>query len=331
MEQVARPSLQELRDAAEQIQDVVVHTPLVPLHHHQSSSDILLKPETHQAVASFKLRGIFNAVACLTEQERQRGLSTVSAGNTAQALAWTARYFGVSARSLMPDTAPHSKIDAVRAYGATPILVPVADLFRYLREHGWESEPYTYIDPWTDRNVMTGHGSIGLEVLADCPDVESVFVSVGGGGLIAGVGSALKALKTPVRVIGVEPAGCPSLHASFEAGKPVSVECHTICDGVAVPYITEEMYPLLRQLVDEVVLVSETDVKRAIRRLALEDKRVVEGAGALPVAAALAMPKEKRGRSVAIVSGGNIDREKLTAILNDPTLDSSAANESEGR
>ncbi len=315
MEQVVRQSLQEVRDAAERIQDVIVHTPLVSLHTYQDTSDILLKPEIHQAVASFKLRGIFNAAACLTDQEKERGLTTVSAGNTAQALAWTACYFGVSARSLMPDTAPRSKIEAVRARGATPVLVPVEDLFRYLRERGWESEAYTYIDPWTDRKVMTGHGSIGLEILADCPDVDTVFASVGGGGLIAGVGSALKALKTPVKLIGVEPAGCPSLHASFEAGKPVSVECHTICDGVAVPYITEGMYPLLRELVDEVVLVSETDVKRAIRRLALEDKLVVEGAGALPVAAALAMPKEKRGRSVAVVSGGNIDADELAAII----------------
>jgi len=318
MERLTRPSLQELRDAAERIRDVVVRTPLVPLHCHQPfqrSGDVLLKIEIHQTTGSFKLRGIFNVVSQLTERERQRGLSTVSAGNTAQALAWAARYYGVSARSLMPDTAPRTKIEAVRAYGATPVLVPREKVFRYLRERGWESEPYTFIHPWTNRAVMTGHGSIGLEILDDCPDVDRVFVSVGGGGLIAGVASALKALKSSVKVMAVEPQGCPSLHASFQAGRPVSVDCNTICDGVAVPYITQEMYPLLRELVEEVVLVSEEDVKRAICRLALRDKLVVEGAGALPLAAALAMPREKRGKCVAVISGGNIDGDKLAGIL----------------
>ena len=321
MELATRPSLEDIRQAADRIRDVIVETPLVPLHSFESTSDILLKPEIHQAVTSFKMRGVFNAVAALGDDERQKGLSTVSAGNTAQALAWAARYFGVSARSLMPETAPRSKIEAVRAYGATPVLVPVEELFRYLREHGWESEPYVYIHPWTNQNVMIGHASIGLEIFADCPDVDSVFVSVGGGGLIAGVASALKALKPSVKVIGVEPEGCPSLHASFEAGKPASVDCNTICDGVAVPYITEEMFPLLRELVDEVVLVSETDVKRMIRRLALGNKMIAEGAGALSAAAAMAMPQPKRGKSVAVISGGSIDRDKLTAILDDPSLE----------
>src|SRR3990172_8847991 len=172
MERLTRPSLQELRDAVERIRDVVVHTPLVPLHCHQPfqrSRDVLLKLEIHQATGSFKLRGIFNAVSRMTERERHRGLSTVSAGNTAAALAWAARYFGVSARSLMPDTAPRSKIEAVRAYGATPVLVPREEVFRYLRERGWESEPYTFIHPWTNRPVMTGHGSIPLQILPHYP------------------------------------------------------------------------------------------------------------------------------------------------------------------
>ena len=316
-----RPSLDDIRQAADRIRNVIVDTPLVPLHSFDSTSDILLKPEIHQAVTSFKLRGIFNAVASLSDDERQKGLSTISAGNTAQALAWAARYFRVSARSLMPEGAPRSKIEAVRAYGATPVLVPVGELFRYLREHGWESEPYAYIHPWTNQNVMIGHASIGLEILADCPDVHSVFVSVGGGGLIAGVASALKALKPSVQVIAVEPQGCPSLHASFEAGKPRSVDCDTICDGVAVPYITEEMFPLLRELVDDVVLVSETDVKRMIRHLALGNKMIVEGAGALSAAAAKTVPQKKRGKSVAVLSGGSIDSNKLTAILNDSSLE----------
>jgi threonine dehydratase len=321
MKPVTRPSLEEIEQAAERIRKVIVHTPLVPFHTFDRAPDILLKPEIHQAVTSFKLRGVFNAVASLGEEERLRGLSTVSAGNTAQALAWAARYFGVPARSLMPESAPRSKIDAVRSYGGTPVLVSVEELFRYLREHGWENEPYTYIDPWTNRAVLTGHGSIGLEIMADCPEVETVFISVGGGGLIAGVGSAMKAIKPSVRVIAVEPDGCPALHASFQAGKPTSVDCHTICDGVAVPYITEEMYPLLREIVDDVVLVSEKSVKAMIKRLALHNKLVVEGAGALPAAAAVAIPKGQRGKSVCVLSGGSIDTDKLIDILSDATLE----------
>jgi threonine dehydratase len=314
---VTRAPLDAIRAAAERIRGVAQHTPLVPLHSHDARRDILLKLEVHQPVASFKIRGVFNAVATLTATQRQRGLSTVSAGNTAQALAWSARHFGVAARSLMPDTAPRSKIEAVRAYGGEPILVPVEELFRYLQEHGWEEEPHAFIHPWTNPAVMTGHGSIGLEIVADCPDVETVFVPVGGGGLIAGVGSALKALRPAVRVIGVEPEGCAALHASFEAGKPASVDCHTMCDGVAVPYITDEMFPLLRELVDEVVRVSESAVASAIRRLAFRNKLVVEGSGALPLAAALATPTRARGKSVCVLTGGNLDAEKLLAILRD--------------
>ncbi|MFQ5792548.1 MAG: pyridoxal-phosphate dependent enzyme [Acidobacteriota bacterium] len=321
MTPVARPSLTEVEEAASRIRKVILHTPLVPLHSEVSRGDILLKPEIHQAVTSFKLRGVFNAVALLPEEVRLRGVSTVSAGNTAQALAWAARYFGIPARSLMPDTAPRSKVEAVRSYGGTPALVSVEELFRYLREHGWEKEPYAFIHPWTDPNVMTGHGSLGLEIMADCSEVGAVYVPVGGGGLIAGVGSAMKAIKPSVRVIAVEPEGCPGLHASFEAGRPVSVECHTICDGVAVPYVTEEMYPLLREVVDEVVLVSESAVKSAIRRLALRNKMIVEGAGALSLAAAVAAPAKGDGPSICILTGGSIDTDKLVSILSDEALD----------
>lgn len=312
---VARPTLLEIREAARRIRDVVVRTPLVPLHVYSGRTPILLKPEIHQPVTSFKIRGVYNAVASMPEDIRRRGVSTVSAGNTAQALAWSARRFGVPARSLMPDTAPRSKIEAVEAYGATPVLVTVEELFRYLEERGWEREPYAFVHPWTDRTVMTGHASVGLEIFQDAPDVESAFIPVGGGGLIAGVGSALKALNPKIKVIAVEPEGCPSLHASFRAGRPVRVECRTICDGVAVPYVTAELYPLLREVVDEVVLVAEESVKAAIRRVALRNKIVVEGAGALSVAAATARPESDRRVSVCLLTGGSIDADALAAIL----------------
>ena len=226
MTNVRPPKIGEIREAARSLKDVVLRTSLVPLHSFGNPSTILLKPEVHQAVTSFKICGVYHAVSSLDDEQRQRGISTVSAGNTAQALAWVGRKFGVPARSIMPDSAPTTKIDAVRAYGGEPVLVPMDEVFRYLREHLWEREPYAFIHPWTNRNVLIGHGSLGLEILEDCPDVETVFVPVGGGGLIGGVGTALKALKSDVRVIAVEPEGCPSLYESLRADRPVATTAH---------------------------------------------------------------------------------------------------------
>lgn len=317
MSRTAGLSLHEIRSAAEGLSGLVVRTPLVPLHGAEGDQDILLKPEIHQPVGSFKIRGILHAVRSLPDDRRAAGLLTVSAGNTAQALAWCGRRFGVPARSLMPEGAPVTKVEAVRALGGTPVLVPVDEVFRFLRERGWEGEPEAFVHPWIDRDVMIGHASLALEILEDAPDVESVFVPVGGGGLMGGVGTALKLLAPSVRVIAVEPEGCPSLHASLEAGAPASVDCRTACDGVAVPYITEEMFPLLREVVDESVLVPEADVLAMVRRHALQDKLVVEPSGALAAAAALRMPRSRRGRSACLVTGGSIDAGKLRALLTD--------------
>lgn len=314
---IERAHLHEIRDAALRLRRVALHTPLIPLHEYRPRTDILLKPEIHQPVGSFKIRGVYNAVSAFSTAERACGLSTVSAGNTAQALAWCGCHFGVPSQSVMPDTAPEGKIDAVRRYGGTPVLVTVDEVFRYLREHLWEREPYAFVHPWIDRNVMIGHGTIGLEIVADLPDVQTVYVPVGGGGLLGGVGAALKALRPSVRVVAVEPTGCPALHESFRLGRPAQVECRTICDGVAVPYVTEEMYPVLRGVTDEVVLVPEDDVKATIKRLALGNHIVVEGSGALAVAAALATPESERGRTVCLVTGGSIATELLVSILTD--------------
>lgn len=315
-----RPSLQDIRVAADRIRPAARRTPLVPFQKHIDPERIYLKVETLQPVNSFKIRGVFNAVAKMDEKTRRRGVSTVSAGNTAQALAWSANYFGVSARSLIPASAPQSKISAMQAYGGEPILVPIAEVFHYLREHAWENEPYSFIHPWTNHDLMTGHGSLGLEIYEDLPYLDSVFVPVGGGGLIGGVGSAIKALKPNVKLIAVEPEGCAALHSSLQAGKPQEVDCNTICDGVSVPYITEEMFPLLSKLVDDTRLVSEKKVKSAVKSLALHNKIIAEPAGGLALAAALDMPEAERGYSVCLVTGGSIDSVTLVDILRDKTL-----------
>ncbi len=309
---IEAPGREEFERARLIADEVCLRTPLVRAG---GRDDLFLKLEVLQPVGCFKLRGVYHAVARMDPERRARGISTVSAGNTAKALAWVGRRFAVPARSLMPEGAPQTKVDAVRALGGTPVLVPTAEVFRFMKEHGWEREPYAFVHPWTDRDVLLGHGSMAFEILEDCPDVESVFLPVGGGGLLGGVGSALRALRPDIRIFGVEPAGCPSLFEARRAGHPVEVACDTLCDGVAVPYTTDEMFPLLDSLVEDVVLVEEDAVRAAIRALALEDHVVAEGAGALALAAALAMPEARRGRSVCPVTGGSIDAAVLADLL----------------
>lgn len=240
----------------------------------------------------------------------------MSAGNTAQAVAYAARLVGASARSRLPDTTPRAKIEAIKAYGMEPILMPGDELFDWMLSAGWEDETYTFLHPWVEPLMVAGSATVGLEIHEDLPDVNTVFVSVGGGGLICGVGSALKALNPDVRIVAVQPKACAPLQASLAAGAPVWVDAQpTLCDGLGVPLVTDEMWPLLRSVVDDTVTVSEDQVKDAIRRLALDNKLVVEGAGAASVAAAFAVPVSERGRSVCILSGGSIDGDKLASIV----------------
>jgi len=311
---VERPSLAELRAAERLLADVLAPTPLVALGG-PGADGIAIKLELLQPTGSFKVRGVHHALARMDPARRAAGVATVSAGNTAKALAWSARRFGVRARSLMPDTAPAAKVEGLRALGGEPVLVPVEEVFRHLRERLFEREPFAFVHPWTDRDVLIGHGTLALELLVQRPDVETVLVPVGGGGLIGGVGSALRALAPGVRIVAVEPAGCAALSASLAAGRASSAPCRTICDGVAVPYVTEELFPLLSELVDESVLVAEDDVRTAVLRLAAANHVVAEPSGALAVAAALALPPERRAGAVALVTGGNLDPRELATML----------------
>ena len=308
--------LTEIQAASERVKDVIVRTPIIPLHTYDKTLDIFLKPEVLQPIGSYKLRGVYNWAACLPSKERNRGFSTISAGNTAMALGYVAGLFRVAARSLLPDSVHPAKLDAIKCYGIEPVLVPMSELFSYIFEAGWEQEPYNFLHPWIDPKMIAGSGTIGLEIIKDMPDVETVYVPVGGGGLIGGIGSALKALRRNLRVVAVQPEACSPLKASFDASRPTWVDSRpTICDGTAEPFIVDEMYPLLKQTVDDTVQVSEEAVESAIRRLALRNKILVEGSGALSVAAAIGTPLSKRGKTVCILSGGSIDTRILRDII----------------
>jgi threonine dehydratase len=307
-----RPTMEEVYEGRERLKGIAVRTPLLQLH---GSDDIWIKPEVLQPVGSFKMRGIYNAVAALDPEDRARGVSTVSSGNTAQALSWSARKFGVSARAIMPETAPQTKIDATIAYGGVPDLRDPDEAFQSLLDGSYHDEPDAFIHPVANRDVLAGHGSIGLEIHEDLPDVRTIYVPVGGGGLSCGIANAIKHLVPGVRVIGVQPSECTPVIQGIQAGKPVMVKCVTFCDGVAVSFMFPEMYPLMRDLLDDIITVEEEAVFEAIRHLAMKNKIVAEGAGGLAVAAALQADPTERGKTVAIVSGGSIDPDKLARIL----------------
>ncbi len=278
----------------------------------------MLKSEVEQPTGSFKIRGVYSWAAGLSPEAIRRGFSTFSAVNTALALAHCARTFGTTCRSLLPDYAPKVKVQALRALGVETVLVPFDELADYIFRAGWRDEPYAFLHPWTEPAMIAGHATIGLELIEDLPDVETVYVPVGGGALACGVGCAVGMLNPAARIVGVQTESYPSLAQSFHAGRPVWIEPRpTICDGVAVPFTADQLFPLLQRTVDSVAVVTEEQVKDAVRVLKQEANLVAEGAGALALAAALDTPLEDRGLSVCLVTGGNIEtglREELAGV-----------------
>ena len=274
--------------------------------------EALLKLECLQPTGSFKVRGFFAAALQLPAQQLRRGLITVSAGNAAQACAYVAKTLGVSCRVVMYETAPITKIEGVKRWGATPILMPRDAMLEWLANEGWRSEPESFIHPFAEPEVMAGHGGLGLELLEDVPDLARVLVPVGGGGLIGGVASALKGLRPGVEVIGVQSDGYALWTRSLEAGGPVAIKPETIADGTTAPF-DARMFELLKECVDRWLTVPEPRLRTAIPELAVAAKVVAEGAGALAYAALEQL--EPGPPTVAVVSGGNIAPELLVQLL----------------
>jgi threonine dehydratase len=313
---LASPSLDDIRAARARIAGDVLRTPLVRLGV-DGPAEIYLKLENLQPIGSFKLRGAANAMAQASDDQLARGVYTASAGNMAQGVAWCARARGIACGVIVPDTAPEAKLAAITRLGAAIHKVPFAEWWSVLvaRSHP-RFEGRLFIHPVSDRAVMAGNGTIGLEIAEALPAPDAVIIPFGGGGLTTGIATALRALHPATRIYAAEPETAAPLAAALAAGSPQDVAyTPSFVDGIGSKSLLAEMWPIVRRLVDGSFAMSLEAIADAVRILAERNRVVAEGAGATPVAAALA-GRAGTGRIVCVVSGGNIDRAKLAKILN---------------
>ena len=311
-------ALEEIRAARERVADLAVRTPLIRLHLADAPAEIHLKLETLQPINSFKIRGAGNAIRRAPAELRAQGLLTASAGNMAQGVAWVARELGLTATIAVPEHAPEAKVAAIERLGGRVLKVPYDDWWQAIVTSEIPGEEGLFVHPVADEAVMAGNGTIGLEILEDLPDVDTVVIPVGGGGLAVGIASAVKALKPEVRVVTAEPETGAALTAAFAAGGPIDVDYQpSFVDGSGSRRVLDPMWPRLQEVVDEAVAVPIPDTEAAVRTLAERVRVIAEGAGALSTAAALA-GRAGAGKVVCVVSGGNINLATLAGILNGP-------------
>ena len=278
-------------------------------------AEIHLKLETLQPIGSFKIRGAYNAALAAPRELVASGLVTASAGNMAQGVAWAARELGVPATIAVPDTAPRTKLAAIERLGGRAVKVPFHEWWRAIEEHRFDGAKGLFIHPAEDNAVMAGNGTIGLELIEDLLDLDTVVVPVGGGGLLVGIASAVKQLRPGIRVIAAQPETAAPLAVALERGEPAEIDYRpTWIDGAGAKVVLKGMWPLLQEVVDDVAVVTLDEVAEAVRLLAERVRVIAEGAGALSVAAALT-GRAGGGNVACIVSGGNIDAAVLCRIL----------------
>ncbi len=316
LEAVRPIELSEIREARRRIAQTIIRTPLVRLELGPGYPDIRLKLENLQPTNAYKLRGAANAVAMLTEDERTPGVWTISAGNAGQGVAYAARQAGVPCTVVVIETAPASKIERMKALGARLIPVPYDVAWKALDERSFPGVDGTFVHPFDDHNFIAGHGTIGLEILEDAPDAVAVIAGIGGGGLITGIGSALKALKPEIKIWGAEPETAAPAARSFAAGSPQVFPDRksSFVDGAGGQSVFPRMWERMKPVVDGCIIVTLEQTKHAMRLMAEKARIISEGAGALPLAAAVT-GDAGQGPIVAIVSGGNVDLEKFCEIL----------------
>jgi threonine dehydratase len=312
------PTLDDVRAAAKRLKGIVNRTPLVRLNFEERP--IYLKLENLQPIGSFKLRGAGNAMLKAGPDALAGGVYTASAGNMAQGVAWAARRLGVTCTVIVPDHAPRTKLEAIERLGGRIVKVPFTEWWQVLVEHGYPGQKGFFIHPVSDPDVMAGNGTVGLEILEDLPEVDTILVPYGGGGLVSGIASAARALKPSIRIFGCEVETAAPLRASLAADMPLTIDyTPSFVDGIGGRSVLEEMWPLVRQLVNGSWVVSVAEVAQAVRLMAERNRVVAEGAGAAPLAAALAHAEPERP-FVCVVSGGNLDSEVLARILRRESL-----------
>jgi threonine dehydratase len=317
MSPLGRIPIEDIRAARERIAGSAIRTPLIRLE--PSSADfpgeIWLKLECLQPIGSFKIRGASNAMRLASPEQLRKGVVTASAGNMAQGVAWNARRMGVPCTVIVPEGAPKTKLHAIERLGAQAVPVPRDRWWQAMVEHGHPDVPGFFVHPFADSAVMAGNGTIGLEILEDLPDADAVLVPWGGGGLSSGIASALLGSGSAAKVFACEVDTAAPLAPSLEAGHPVEADyTPSFVDGIGGRTVFDEMWPLANTLIAGSIVVSISAVAAAVRLLAKRARVVAEGAGATPVAAALS-DRAPQGKLVCVVSGGNIDAEKLARIL----------------
>ncbi|MGE0354797.1 MAG: threonine/serine dehydratase [Gemmatimonadales bacterium] len=312
-------SLASIQDAARIVDGVAKRTPLLeaPGLSHELGVPVWLKCENMQPMGAFKIRGAYTAIARLTPEERARGVITYSSGNHGQAVAYAAKLLGIRSVIVMPETAPKIKVEGVKGFGGEVIFAGTTSQDRLTRAEALVAEQgLTMIPPFEHPDVIAGQGTCGLEILEQCPEVETILVPVGGGGLLAGIATAVAALKPGVRVVGVEPTGAGKLQAALAAGEPVRLEkTRSLADGLLPLSIGIMPFAQLKGLVRESVLVSDEDLARAVKYLFADARVRAEPSGAATTAALLARRTTVTGPTVAVVSGGNVDPELFERLV----------------
>ena len=318
-------SLDKVFNAQTVLKSIIRETNVVRAHGIAPDCKLYLKPENLQFTGSFKVRGAAYKIAMLSEEEKAKGVIACSAGNHAQGVALAATKNGIKSLICLPDTAPISKVEATKGFGAEVCLVEGCydDAYQKALELK-ESEGYTFVHPFDDENVIAGQGTVALEILNDLDDIDAIVVPIGGGGLIAGVAYTVKQIKPEVKVYGVQVSGAPSMYNSIKDGE---IEClgsvSTIADGIAVKKPGENTFALVKEYVDDIALVNDDEVSSAILALIEKQKMIAEGAGAAAVAAVMFDKFDLKGkRVVAIVSGGNIDVTSLSRVIDRGLLNS---------
>jgi threonine dehydratase len=316
VEALGAPSIEEAELARARITDLSRITPVIPLLDDAGNELCSLKLECLQDTGSFKVRGAGNAIRSISDDRPTAGVYTMSAGNMAAAVARAGQKLGVPTAALVPENAPETKLAAIERWGAEVARVPYDQWWQAVIQHEWEPwRGREFVHPFADKRVMAGNATIALEIVDQVPEVQEVICAYGGGGLVCGIASALKQLKPETSIVVAEVEDAAPLRAAFEVGRPVEIPyTPSFVDGCGSKAVVDDMWPLVQGLVDDTITVSVQAVAKAVRLLAERSRVVAEGAGAVPLAAALALRRQD-SRTVCVVSGGNVDSDKLGKIL----------------